>query len=44
MYFDIIAPSKIRDGAIIYNYGKKYLKLKGSEDQPLTSEECRFFT
>lgn len=41
MHFDIIAPIEIKDSAIIYDYGKSYLKSKGQEGQPLTSEQCR---
>lgn len=42
MHFDIIAPSEIKDTNVIYNYGKKYLKLKAQEEQPITSKECNF--
>ncbi len=42
MHFDIIAPSEIKDTAVIYNYGKKYLKLKAQEEQSITSKECNF--
>lgn len=42
MHFDIIAPSSVKDTAIIYDYGKAYLKTKKQEGQPLTSKECRF--
>ena len=42
MHFDIIAPVEIKDAAIIYSYGKEYLKTKNQEGQPLTSEECKF--
>ncbi len=42
MHFDILAPENIKDTTIIYNYGKEYLKSKGQEGQPLTSNECRF--
>jgi len=42
MHFDIIAPSDMNDTAVIYGYGREYLKTKGQEGQPLTSEECRF--
>lgn len=42
MHFDIIAPAKIIDRAVIYDYGLEYLKEKGQEGQPLTSKECRF--
>ena len=42
MHFDIIAPAKTRDTAVIYNFGKEYLKSKGQQGQPLTSKECRF--
>ena len=42
MHFDILAPEDIKDTAVIYNYGKDYLKSKGQEGQPLTSKECRF--
>lgn len=42
MHFDIIAPSSVKDTAVIYEYGRTYLKTKGQEGQPLTSKECRF--
>jgi len=42
MHFDILVPENIKDTAVIYNYGKDYLKSKGQEGQPLTSKECRF--
>lgn len=42
MHFDIVAPEEIKDTAVIYGYGKDYLKTKGLEGQPLASEECRF--
>lgn len=42
MHFDIIVPADIKDAAVIYNYGKEYLKAKNQESQPLTSKECRF--
>ncbi|MFD1630079.1 DUF2024 family protein [Pseudopedobacter beijingensis] len=42
MHFDIIAPTEIRDAAVIYNYGKEYLKTKGLENTSLTSKECLF--
>jgi hypothetical protein len=42
MHFDIIAPEEVKDTAVIYNYGKQYLKSKGQEGQPLSSKECRF--
>lgn len=42
MHFDIIAPSSVKDTSVIYEYGRAYLKAKGQEGQPLTSNECRF--
>src|SRR5690606_1206761 len=42
MHFDIIAPSSVKDTAVIYEYGRAYLKTKGQEVQRLTSKECRF--
>jgi Domain of unknown function (DUF2024). len=42
MHFDIIAPEEIKDPAIIHQFGKKYLKEKGQEGQPLTANECKF--
>lgn len=42
MHFDIIAPSEVKDTAVIYQYGKEYLKTKNQEGQPLTSNECSF--
>jgi len=41
MHFDIIAPVEVKDTAIIYDYGRKYLKTKGQEGQALTSKQCR---
>ena len=41
MHFDIIAPVKVTDTTVIYNYGKSYLKSKGQEGQPLSSNQCR---
>lgn len=42
MHFDIIAPIEIRDANVIYIFGKEYLNFKNQENQPLTSNECRF--
>ncbi|HNQ27733.1 MAG TPA: DUF2024 family protein [Aquaticitalea sp.] len=42
MHFDIIAPNEIKDATIIYGYGKDYLKTKGQDGQPLSSNECQF--
>lgn len=42
MHFDIIAPHEIKDTTVIYGYGKEYIKSKGQEGQPLSSNECRF--
>lgn len=42
MHFDIIAPSSMRDTAVIHGYGRAYLKRKGQEGRPLTAKECRF--
>ena len=42
MHFDIIAPQEIVDSAVIYGYGKDYLKTKGQDGLPLTSRECSF--
>jgi hypothetical protein len=42
MHFDIIAPSEVKDTAVIYNYGRNYLKTKNQEGQPLTAKQCRF--
>jgi hypothetical protein len=42
MHFDIIAPSEFRDEAVIFNYGREYLKTKGEAAAFLTSNECRF--
>ena len=41
MHFDILAPVEIKDTTTIYQFGKEYLKTKGLEYQPLTSEQCR---
>lgn len=42
MHFDILAPIGITDTATIYQYGREYLKTKGQEGQPISSEQCRF--
>jgi len=42
MHFDIIVPEELTVETTIFDYGKNYLKLKGQENQPLTSKECRF--
>lgn len=42
MHFDIIAPSAMRDTAVIHGYGLDYLKTKGQGGQPLAAKECRF--
>lgn len=42
MHFDIIVPAELKDEAVIYGYGKKYLSGIGQEGQPLTAEECSF--
>ncbi len=42
MHFDIIAPVEIEDANKIYEFGREYLKSKGQEKQPITSEECIF--
>jgi hypothetical protein len=41
MHFDIIAPESVKDTAVIYNYGKMYLKRKGQGGQALSTKECR---
>ena len=40
MHFDIVAPEEIKDEIVIHNYGREFLKIKGQDDQPLTSNEC----
>jgi len=42
MHFDIIAPSEVKEPAIIYGYGKEYLESKGEFGQTLDTKECRF--
>ncbi len=42
MHFDIIVQAEIKDADVIYKYGRAYLKIKKQEEQPLTSNECRF--
>lgn len=42
MHFDIMVPDELKDENVIYNYGKEYLKTKGQEGQPLTSEESKY--
>ena len=42
MHFDIVAPKEVKDTGTIYGFGKEYLKTKGQENRPLSSEQCRF--
>jgi len=42
MHFDIIVPEDIKDTAVIYDYGKDYLKNKGQDGLVLNSKECKF--
>lgn len=42
MHFDIIVPEELKEPTVIYTFGNHYLKTKGQEDQPLTSNECSF--
>lgn len=42
MHFDIIVPEEVNDTTVIYTFGNQYLKTKGQEGQPLTSNECSF--
>lgn len=42
MHFDIIVPELQNDTDAIYGYGREYLKSKGQEGQPLTSQQCTF--
>ncbi len=42
MHFDIIVPDDLKDENKIYNFGKEYLKTKGQEGRPLTSEESKY--
>ena len=42
MHFDILVPVKIKDSAFVFNYGNQYLKMKGQEGQPLTSNQCKY--
>lgn len=41
MHFDIIAPEEEKDPLVIHNYGKEFLKSRGQDGQPLTSNECK---
>lgn len=41
MHFDIIAPVEVKDAAVIYGFGKKYLRSKGQEGQDLAAKQCR---
>lgn len=42
MHFDIIVPVETNDPEQIFNYGREYLKSKGEDGQPLTSNESQF--
>lgn len=42
MHFDIIVPAHVKDAEKIFEYGRKYLRVKGEDGQPLTANECRF--
>lgn len=44
MHFDIIVPEDIKDTAVIYGYGKDYLKNKGQDGQVLNSKNVSFAT
>ena len=41
MHFDIIAPDNIKDGGIIYQFGKDYLTAKNEENSALDTDECQ---
>ncbi len=42
MHFDIIAPTSIKDGNTIYQYGRLYLIEKKQEGLLINAKECRF--
>ena len=42
MHFDIIVPSDIKDSAVIFAFGREYLREKGEDDGVLTANECSF--
>lgn len=42
MHFDIMVPAHVQDEEAVYGYGRVYLKTKGEEGQPLTTNECQF--
>lgn len=42
MHFDVIVPSNIVDSEVIYKYGNDFLKSKNVDNQPLSSNQCRF--
>ena len=42
MHFDIIVPASLKDEAMIFQFGKEYLKTKGEQDRPLAATQCQF--
>ncbi|MCC7332505.1 MAG: DUF2024 family protein, partial [Flavobacteriales bacterium] len=42
MHFDIIVPEEMKDKETIFKYGNEFLKSKGLEGLPITTEECKF--
>jgi Domain of unknown function (DUF2024) len=42
MHFDILVPDWLVDEAVIYAFGKQFLKLKNQPEQPLTVNECHY--
>ncbi|ELR68012.1 hypothetical protein C900_01275 [Fulvivirga imtechensis AK7] len=41
MHFDILVPMQTELESVLL-FGKKYLREKGQEGQPITSSECKF--
>lgn len=42
MHFDIMVPSGIKDSAVIFDYGRAYLREKGEGEGALTASQCSF--
>jgi hypothetical protein len=42
LHFDIVVKEELKDAAVVFGYGKKYLASKNEEGQPLSAAQCQF--
>lgn len=42
MHFDILVSNELKDEALIFGYGKEFLKRKPFHTKELSSNECKF--